>query len=280
MGHANHTHLLQLPKNLDDLDHEKAAEWTSNGVIEGRGRLKQHKNRAEIERLLHIPRASAYETATQTDPLAVSHSHCAQRSLDIQHYQKHAASLTEPVSRKRAPTPLNPQERKDKDTTVPLKKRNHNGYRIDKPRPKSTELRPSPPILLPALPTAPPPPTPTTAAVALPNPTPLTTLPVATPQEEELSLEQDDTPQNDATPPNQGDSLLHDAPPQDPQPRKKKRKCKRSRNSKEHHTTRTNKSRYQQPALCSLPAGSIPDTDSPLSIPGGLRAPGRTGGPY
>ena len=120
------------------------------------------------------------------------------------HYQTHAASLTEPVSRKRAPTPLNPQERKDKDTTVPLKKRNHNGYRIDKPRPKSTELRPSPPILLPALPTAPPPPTPTTAAVAPPNPTPLTALPVAAPQEEKLSREQDDAIQNDAPLPDQG----------------------------------------------------------------------------
>ena len=182
----------------------KAAEWTPNGVIEGRGRLKHHKNRAEIERLLHTPRASAYETATQTDPLAVSHSHRAQRSLDIQHYQTHTASWTEPVSRKRAPAPLNPQERKDKDTTVPLKKRNHSGYRIDKPRPKSTELRPSPPILLPALPTAPPPPTPTTAAVAPPNPTPLTALPVAAPQEEKLSREQDDAIQNDAPLPDQG----------------------------------------------------------------------------
>ena len=239
MGHANHTHLLQLPKNLDDLDHEKAAEWTSNGVIEGRGRLKQHKNRAEIERLLHIPRASAYMYET------TSHSHRAHRSLDIQHYQTHAASLTEPVSRKCAPTPLNPQERKDKDTTVPLKKRNHSGYRIDKPRPKSTELRPSPPILLPAPPTAPPPPTPTTAAVAPPNLTPLTTLPVTAPQEEELSLEQDDALQNDATLPDQGDSLLHDAPPQDPQPRKKKRKRKQSRGSKERHDERTSKSKYQ-----------------------------------
>ena len=238
----------------------KAAEWTPNGVIEGRGRLKQHKNRAEIERLLHIPRASAYETATQTDPLAVSHSHCAQRSLDIQHYQKHAASLTEPVSRKRAPTPLNPQERKDKDTTVPLKKRNHTGYRIDKPRPKSTELRPSPPILLPALPTAPPPPTPTTAAVAPPNPTPLTALPVAAPQEEKLSREQDDAIQNDAPLPDQDDVPHNEAPP----PRKKRKK-KRSQGSKARHDSKPSTSRHQPPVAATV---------SPPSIPGGPRAPG------